>query len=408
MLACVIASLVLLFVYSLEQKSSLTLDAHGLIISSNLHAKVETRLLVPWSWLDQVRLRKPVSNWFGSTQLEITTKYGGTHVLKWDEVISNTATETLLAAVKTLAPEATIDLTEWQRVRTLHRSTFTQLWLRSLSTSNKRQRTGPLAVGTNLSEGRYEVTSCLGAGGQGTAYLATDKADNQQVVLKEYVLPVSNASEPQSAASMYLTGEVALLSTINHEQVVKMLEHFVEDHRGYIVMEYVEGVNLRQSVRQQGQKTEAVALDLAIDICNIVEYLHALTPPVVHRDLTPDNFIMQPHGAVKLVDFNVARQFVGETKAVVVGKQAYMPPEQLRGTACVQSDIYSVGCTVHFLLTGVDPQALSVSNPLLINPEVSAALDRIVQKATAQSLSQRYASVSELKSDLLSHRQSLL
>src|SRR5262249_34843353 len=129
--------------------------------------------------------------------------------------------------------------------------------------------------------------------------------------------------------------------------------------------------------------------------------LHGLSPPVVHRDFTPDNLILNVDGTLKLIDFNVARQSVeSTTSGTVVGKHAYLPPEQFRGMPETQSDIYAMGATLHFLLTGADPEPISVSHPRQICSDVSEELNAVVEKSTALDLQKRYQSVAELKADL--------
>jgi serine/threonine protein kinase len=226
-------------------------------------------------------------------------------------------------------------------------------------------------------------------------------------VLKEYVLPVHGGADALAGSRLKLNREIALLSMLDHRQIVRLLDHFVEDYRGYVVLEYVKGTNLRQHVLDAGPASEQVVLDTAIAACDILEYLHGLQPPVVHQDITPDNLILENGGAVKLVDFNVARQFSCDKTATVVGRQAYIPPEQFRGKACPQSDLYAFGCTIFFLLTGCDPEPMSSSHPLSWNSDVSSEMDGIVAKATALSLDARYESARQLQNDLIAYRDAL-
>jgi tRNA A-37 threonylcarbamoyl transferase component Bud32 len=405
--ACMLTGLVLMFVYSLECRKSLTIDPFGLVVNAKLYEGIETRLLVPWTWLARITVRKPAISWLGSTEFEMRTKYGTTYSLKWDEVMSSTVTETLIAAVKTLAPHAVIDFGDIQQERTDRQDSFTQLWLQSLSTSVKRERTGGLPEGAALNQDRYHIAGCLGSGGQGTAYLAVDSTTGTEVVLKEYILPVYGGQEAAAGSRQKLNREIALLSMLDHPHVVKLLDHFVEDYRGYIVLEFVSGVTLRQQVSGAGAHREQAVLDIAIAVCGILEYLHGLQLPVVHQDITPDNLIIQEDGSIKLVDFNVARQFSCDKTAAVVGRQAYIPPEQFRGKAEPASDIYALGCTMHWLLTGEDPEAMSSSHPMRTNKDVSTGMDRLVARATALSLSDRYANAQEMKKALEEYRDIL-
>src|SRR5262249_40080242 len=144
----------------------------------------------------------------------------------------------------------------------------------------------------------------------------------------------------------------------------------------------------------------ASAVRLALQMCDILEYLHGLEPPVVHRDFSPDNLMLAEDGVLKLIDFNVACESKYTTTATIVGKHAYLPPEQFRGTPCPQSDIYAFGGTLYYLLTAQQPEPLTESHPAAIVPGLSPDLDRIVACATALELDERYPSITEMRRDL--------
>jgi serine/threonine-protein kinase len=121
---------------------------------------------------------------------------------------------------------------------------------------------------------------------------------------------------------------------------------------------------------------------------------------VVHRDFTPDNLILQRDGTLKLIDFNVAQQVEATVTGTVVGKHAYLPPEQFRGMPASQSDIYACGATLHFLLTGSDPEPISVSHPAKQVANLSNGIDHIVAHATQLDCDQRYDTVELMAKDL--------
>jgi eukaryotic-like serine/threonine-protein kinase len=135
-------------------------------------------------------------------------------------------------------------------------------------------------------------------------------------------------------------------------------------------------------------------------MCNALNYLHNLVPPIVHRDFTPHNLMMCTDGRVRLIDFNVAFQPELNTGKTIVGKRNYIPPEQFRGQASIESDIYALGGTLFFLLTGRDPEPLSQSFPINVLPELKEELNQIVARATALAIEERYRSVEELSGDL--------
>jgi serine/threonine-protein kinase len=296
--------------------------------------------------------------------------------------------------------------------------TYTKLWFKYYSIGAQRTRSAQLSPNESLGNGRYKIIERIGGGGQGTAYLALDRsglapagAEEQagslrsqceEVVLKEYILPVHRGEKVMEQSAQKLRQEADILRTIDHPHIVKLLNEFTEDHRGYLVLEYVQGTPLKTLVAREGPQPEATVRDWALQICDILEYLHSLDPPIIHRDLTPDNLILQSDGIVKLVDFNVAHQLESQATATVVGKHAYIPPEQFRGKATTQSDIYALGCTLHFLLTGQEPEPITVSRPRLINESVSEDMNLTVATCTALDAGKRFKDISDIKSNLAS------
>lgn len=252
---------------------------------------------------------------------------------------------------------------------------YTELWLQALSAPPKRERLRALAEGALLQGGRYRVAGELGAGGQGFAYLAYDKNEEGElelagnVVLKEFVLPIYVDIQARKNALERFENEARLLTRLDNERVVKLRHFFVEDHRAYLVLEHIEGKNLRQWLAEKLENAEQKTFtadevkELAIKMAQILTYLHSLAPPLVHRDFTPDNLIMDRAGNLKLIDFNVAQEMQESTTGTVVGKQSYLPPEQFRGKAEPASDIYAMGATLSYLLTGKDPVPISTIQP---------------------------------------------
>ena len=147
----------------------------------------------------------------------------------------------------------------------------------------------------------------------------------------------------------------------------------------------------------QGTIGERDLVQLALQMCDVLKHLHGLSPPIIHRDFTPDNLILNPVTGIKLIDFNVAQQYESSATRTVVGKHSYLPPEQFRGRACPQSDLYAMGATLYFLLTGHEPEPITVAHPSAILPVISPELDAIVAKCTAQELSERYKSAEEIE-----------
>jgi len=310
----------------------------------------------------------------------------------------------LLAAISEFAPKITRDPEVMEVLAPPHDHSYTELWLQALSAPPKRERLTPLAAGGTLAGGKYTVTGQLGVGGQGTAYLARYEGEDgiaSEVVLKESILPVYVDVKVRKQALEDFQKEAVMLRALDHGQIVKLVDYFVEDHRSYLVLEHIDGPSLRGLVQKEGRQKEERVRQLALQMCDILEYLHGLTPPVVHRDFTPDNLILGADGVLKLVDFNVAHQSESTATGTVVGKHAYLPPEQFRGKPTTQSDIYALGATLYYLLIGEDPEPISTSHPVLTRDDLTAEIDDLVARATAVDVRQRFATVGAVREKLL-------
>lgn len=277
---------------------------------------------------------------------------------------------------------------------------YTQIWLDSLLAPAHREKLLQLESGASLQSGKYMLDRKLGAGGQGAAYLAR-RDDGVMVVLKEYILPIYVDAKVKRKSLENFENEAHMLQQLDSPLIVKLFGFFVEDHRGYLVLEHIDGINLREHVAQNGPLKEKDVLHYGVLMCDVLTQLHSQNPPIVHRDFTPDNIILSGDKSIKVIDFMVAQRNDPSATGTVVGKHAYLPPEQFRGKATPQSDVYALGCSLYYLLTGEEPEPLSTSHPLLINDTVSGSLDEVVAKATELETSDRYKSAIELKQALL-------
>lgn len=275
---------------------------------------------------------------------------------------------------------------------------FTKLWLDDMQ-SFKRKAGEDLPADTVLNEGRYIVRKRLAVGGQAKIYLAEDiSGDAFKVVIKEYVLPVHGGAEVRQRSFANVKKEAEILSSLDHPGIVKILNTFVEDHRAYLVLEYIDGITIKQLVEEIGVQKPYSVLDIGRQIAEILQYLHSQSPPIVHRDISPDNLMLTSDAGVRLIDFNVARELESGATRTVVGKHNYMAPEQFKGRACPQSDLYSLGCTLYYLLTARDPMALAPAKPSEIG--FDSSLDGLILKLTAQSLDARYKRAADCLVDM--------
>jgi hypothetical protein len=277
------------------------------------------------------------------------------------------------------------------------KTSFTQIWEQSLHGRHASTAYMPLSPGRTLQDGRITIISQVCSSGLSAVYLAETK-QKQRVILKECFVTPSSSAEKKAKAEELFKRESALLARLSHPQIAKLMDVFEENGRSYIVMQHISGTNLRQLVANQGPQPEQVVLRWAQQILDVVEFLHTQDPPIIHRDLTPDNLVLSASDQkVNVVDFGAANEFLGKATGTLIGKQCYIAPEQFRGKAQTQSDLYALGATMHFLLTGKDPEPLESSRPVEANPAVSLEVSGLVEWCTNQEAELRPTTAADLK-----------
>ncbi len=358
-----------------------------------------------WANYTSARLYRPAGtagpeNW----KVRLHSKSGSKDELLDFAAVSSEDRVRLVRGLERMAPDCSIESELAEAMMPKQQRSYTDLWLQSLTAPPERKSLEPLAPGQVLGDGRYEVLKRLGTGGQGLAYLCRERNSageetGREVVLKETILPVYGNQVLRQQALERFQSEAKMLVQFDCDRIVKLIDHFVEDHRGYLVLEHIDGRNLKHVVQEDGPLSEEQLQSMALQMCDILEYLHG--KGVVHRDFTPDNLILSKSGKLKLIDFNVAHHLESGTTGTVVGKHAYLPPEQIRGQASTQSDIYTMGATISFLLTGLEPEPISVADLRKSGRAVSARLDSIVRRCTALSGAKRYQSINQLRAAFL-------
>ncbi len=272
---------------------------------------------------------------------------------------------------------------------------YTAMWEEELSRRFSSTSFMPLEPGHSLQNGHLSVVRQLAFGGLSAIYLV-QRNNKELFVLKEAVVPGGADDTVKQKAAELFEREAHLLRKLEHPYIARVLDHFVESGRNYLLLDYVNGQDLRQLVKQHGPQPESSVIKWGVEIARILVYLHGQNPPIIHRDLTPDNLVLRESGTVTLIDFGAANEFVGTATGTLVGKQAYISPEQFRGKAVVQSDIYALGCTLFFLVTGQDPEALSTSKASLVHEQVSQGLDLLIADCTAMEAGERIGSAQEV------------
>jgi serine/threonine protein kinase len=311
----------------------------------------------------------------------------------------------LIGVLTRLLPPGRVSKNLLTYVSPEHNPSFTELWSESLMLAGRRSSATQLSPGDWLNDYRFEVVSILGAGGQGTAYEAIDHFPVQpgasRVVLKEFVLPVHGEFEAAASALALVQHEASIIRSLDAEFAVKFYDLFVEDCRAYLVREFVDGMSLKEMVENAGSLSLAQVCRLGVSMCEILDHLHTRVPPIIHRDFTPDNLLLSDNSNLKLIDFDIARFDDACRSNQVVGKPNYLSPEQFRGHATAQSDIYSLGATLFFLSTGRQPMPISASHPRSLCPSLCEQFDAIVARATDVDCGNRYASAVVLRQELI-------
>jgi eukaryotic-like serine/threonine-protein kinase len=265
-------------------------------------------------------------------------------------------------------------------------------------------------IGTLISD-RYRIDEKIGSGGMSTVYRAFDPTLERWVAIKLMHRDIS--SDPDQLERF--RREARAVAQLNHQHVVTVIDAGEDDGAPYIVFEYVEGETLKDRIKRQGRLPVSEAVAYAIEIGRALECAHLNR--LVHRDVKPQNVLIDPDGRAKVTDFGIARSLEAHGLTAtgrVLGTTDYVSPEQALGHEVTpQSDIYSLGVVLYEMLTGEPPfRAESqvavamkhVREPLpdvqRLRPEISAALAAVVERATAKETTHRYQTVGEMVHDL--------
>lgn len=266
-----------------------------------------------------------------------------------------------------------------------------------------------------LLNGRYMVEFVLGKGGMGAVYYARDGCGKgDPYAIKEMRVTAGDARHQQQAVYQFHQ-EAQFLSVLNHPNLVKVYDFFEQAGRYYLVMSYVKGKTLGEMLQGQTDFFPiSLVLDWAVQLANVLTYLHSQKPPILFRDVKPSNVIVGGNGRLYLIDFGIARCFAqdGVTATFLqgVGSADYCPLEQYQGAGGTdqRSDIYSLGATLFHLLTLQPPPRAAelveknrqVPSPRVRNPAVSPALEDLVIKMMALRKHERYRSMDQVNEAL--------
>lgn len=281
---------------------------------------------------------------------------------------------------------------------------------------------------------RYEIGMAIGFGGFGVIYHAWDIQLGTQVAVKEYypnglvnrvpgqesvvVYSGSRRDQFDYGKDRFLAEARTMAKFSQHANIVNVYDYFEANNTAYIVMEYMDGISLKDYLKKTGGKvTPSAALEIIHPVMEALKAIHA--EGVVHRDISPDNIFILKSGQVKVLDFGAARLSVGDEEKTlsVVLKPGYAPPEQYRSKSRQGpfTDIYALGATLYRMLTGTAPEESvdrlvddQIVLPSTINPEIDKKLENVILKAMAINATLRFQSIDELEKALYSDELVLL
>lgn len=263
----------------------------------------------------------------------------------------------------------------------------------------------PLSVGSILAN-RYKVIAIVSDdGGMARVYEVRDvNGSPSSTWAMKQLRPRDSKADPRESIDLF-NKEADLLRSLSHHNIPQFRDRFDEDGNAYLVLEFISGQPISKVLLGRGRPLdEEEVMRWGFQICEVLEYLHTRHPPIIYRDLKPDNLMVTSDGVVKIIDFGIARTHKkGKAKdTVLMGTEAYAPPEQYgAGQTDARADVYALGATMYHLLTNnYPPNARLPIEPTPIrtlNPKISRDAERIVVRAMQKDRSQRYQSAAEMR-----------
>ena len=246
---------------------------------------------------------------------------------------------------------------------------------------------------------KYEILKRIAEGGMGVVYLVKDLHLNKLAAVK-----VSRNPENGRERELIMS-EMEMLKELSHPALPAITDFFEEEDAICLVMEYVDGITLEQYLRRFGRVEVDLAVKWAVELTEVLQYLHTRTPSVIYRDLKPSNIMIQPEGRLKLIDFGAAfvSAYGQEREELVMGTPGYSAPEQWQnGSAGKASDIYGLGAVLHEMLTGINPTRFpGKRRPVReYDKSISRELEKIIVICTKRRPGERYQSMKDLQKAL--------
>lgn len=251
----------------------------------------------------------------------------------------------------------------------------------------------------SIFEEQYKVIKAIGKGGMGRVYLVKNLQDQSVWALKEQAITDTNRK--------LLISESELLGRLTHPALPRLKGKKEKDGYLYLLMDYVDGCTMEEIIKSGKKVDERTVIKWFIQIGRVLEYLHSLETPVVYRDLKPSNIMIELSGNVKIIDFGIAQEYSGEKANVKIAAltRGYAAPEQYdsRYYLDARTDIYALGVTMHYLITGKNPNKPPYHFRAVrkLAPAASYAIEEILKKCLQPNPDKRYPSVKSLLDDLI-------
>ncbi len=266
---------------------------------------------------------------------------------------------------------------------------------------------GALQPGQVL-QNRYRILGILGIGGMGAVYQARDlhfPNVTRLCAVKEMINMATDQGLREQMTRNF-GREAEILAELSHPAIPQIYDYFSFGDRAYLVMEFIQGKDLEAIMNSTDQLLPIEQVrKWAVEMCDVLHYLHTHQPPVVFRDVKPSNVMIDHHRHVRLIDFGIAKAFQTGQKGTMIGTEGYSPPEQYKGEASPAGDIYALGATLHHLLTGSDPRleppfSFEDRSIRSLNPDVPERLAGIIMRALNYDVAERFPNAEVMKQAL--------
>ncbi len=257
---------------------------------------------------------------------------------------------------------------------------------------------------------RYAIQEVIGIGGMGSVYRARDLHFPNAVKLVAVKEMINQARDPlvRQTIVQNFEREANILATLEHPNIPRIFDYFSHNERSYLVLEFINGKDLEELISQNPNfYSEEQVIQWGIELCDVLSFLHNHKPePIIFRDMKPSNVMVNQNNHIILIDFGIAKSFRDGQKGTMIGTEGYSPPEQYRGEASPQADIYALGATLHHLLTRKDPRLEPPftfgDRPIRkINPAISVEMETVVNTALQYNPVDRFQSAQAMKDAMI-------